>query len=140
MYVQPWWRNAIEIECGISLPNQLVFKPFYGTRSFTLTQHFPSVVKVWQWRWLCNWQYTSSSLQSDCNGRLGNQISIYATLWVILSIYCKYYFYCNLKFNFFVLRSDRSFYSDGVLLYIRGSSNFFRFSISPLRALVKCNM
>ena len=34
----------------------------------------------------------TSYLQSDCNGRLGNQISIYATLWVRLILYalCTY--------------------------------------------------
>ena len=39
----------------------------------------------------CNPNYLSykdhSLLQSDCNGRLGNQLSIYATLWVRCVIY-----------------------------------------------------
>ena len=44
-------RNEIESECGILVPNELIFQPFYGGASFTFTKHFPSVVKVTWWRW-----------------------------------------------------------------------------------------
>ena len=44
-------RNGIENECGILVPNELIFTPFYGGTSFTFTHHFPSVVKVKWWRW-----------------------------------------------------------------------------------------
>ena len=42
-------RNEIERECGILVPNELIFEPFYGGASFTFTKHFPSVVKVTLW-------------------------------------------------------------------------------------------
>ena len=44
-------RNEIESACGILMPNELIFQPFYGGASFTFTKHFPSVVKVTWWRW-----------------------------------------------------------------------------------------
>ena len=43
-------RNEIESDCGILVPNELIFQPFYGGTSFTFTKHFPSVVKVTLWR------------------------------------------------------------------------------------------
>ena len=58
-----FWRNELDNECNANLSADVTIKPFYGGPSFTVSQHFHSLVKVGSLKTATIYQFLSEWLQ-----------------------------------------------------------------------------